>query len=115
MRKGDTENTAAMAIARFTLTLPVTFRKEDGWIVASFPNLDVSSQGRTQQEATRNVIEAAQLFLEDCFERGTLDQVLKDCGFTIRHGERQTPPTGEHLTVPVELLAARNGCEAHTC
>lgn len=102
-----------MAIARFTLTLPVTFQNEDGWVVASFPNLDVSSQGRTQQDATRNVIEAAQLFLEDCFERGMLDQVLKDCGFTILHGVRQTLPTGDELTVPVELLAASNGCEAH--
>jgi hypothetical protein len=73
----------------------------------------VSSQGRTRDQAARNLIEAAQLFLEDCFERGTLEEVLKDCGFTIsRGGARPQATGGEHLTVPVELLAARNGTEA---
>lgn len=104
-----------MAIATFTLVLPAVFRQEGDWFVASFPNLDVSSQGRSREQAARSLIEAAQLFIEDCFERGTLEQVLKDCGFTIARGARPQQAGGDHLTVPVELLAARNGSEARAC
>ncbi len=107
-------NASGTAVAQFTLVLPAIFHQEGDWIVASFPNLDVTSQGRTRDEAARNLIEAAQLFIESCFERNVLDEVLKDCGFAISHG---APPklAGEHLTVPVELLAARNGSEARAC
>lgn len=101
------------AVAHFTLLLPAVFHEEGDWVVACFPNLDVSSQGRTREEAAGNLIEAAQLFLESCFERNVLDEVLKDCGFAITHGRPQSVPAGgDHLTVPVELLAARNGSEA---
>jgi predicted RNase H-like HicB family nuclease len=103
-----------MATALFTLILPAVFSQEGDWIVASFPDLDVTSQGRTRDEAKRNLIEAAQLFVESCFERNVLDEVLKGCGFTLAHGAREQPEDGEHLTVPVELLVAHNGSAAHT-
>lgn len=102
-----------MATATFTLILPAIFSQEGDWIVASFPDLDVTSQGRTRDEAKRNLIEAAQLFIESCFERNVLEQVLKGCGFTLAHGARVKPKDGEHLTVPVELLATYNGSAAH--
>ncbi len=102
-----------MATVNVTLRLEALFSKEDGWHVASFPALDVSSQGRTKDEAERNLIEATQLFLESCFERGTLDEVLKGCGFTpLREGGHQNE-RGEHLTVPFELVSSRNGSPAH--
>ena len=53
----------------FTLNMPVVFREEFGWIVGEFPTLGVASQGRTREEAERNLIEAAQLFIESCYER----------------------------------------------
>ena len=82
--------------------------------MGSFPALDISSQGRTHEEAMRNLIEAAQLFIEDCFERGVLDEVLKGAGFTLAKGvdTRHAGDQGEQLTVPIELIAARDGCEA---
>lgn len=96
-------------IISFQLNLPAIFEAEGPWIVARFPHLDVASQGATQDEAARNLIEAAQLFIESCFERNVLDDVLKACGFEPGHVEM---PGGENrLTVPVELLAARNGSQ----
>lgn len=112
MRSSAAQPSEITAVAQFILRLPAVFHEERDWIVACFPNLDVSSQGRTREEAAGNLIEAAQLFLESCFERNVLDEVLKDCGFAISHGAQPIPAGGEHLTVPVELLAARNGSEA---
>ena len=50
--------------------------------VSCCPSLDVCSQGDTEQEATENLDEAIYLFLSSCYDRGTLNKVLKDCGFT---------------------------------
>jgi len=41
----------------------------------------VHSQGKTEVQAKKNLIEALSLFLESCHERGTLDAMLKECGF----------------------------------
>lgn len=102
-------NAGTAEVARLTLSLPVTFQQEGNWIVASFPHLDLSSQGHTHKEAESNLIEAAQLFLEDCLERGVLGEVLQECGFTVSHGAIPPATAGDHLTVPVDLLAARHG------
>ena len=48
------------------------------------PELDVASQGKTVAEARKNIAEAVQLFLEGCWEMGTLQQVLLDCGFSLK-------------------------------
>jgi len=93
------------------LSLPATFREEHGWIVGEFPTLSVASQGRTRVEAERNLIEAAQLFVESCFERNRLDEALKELGFTPGHAGDQTPR--DYLQVPVELLASRNDSTSH--
>ncbi len=50
-----------MAVATFTPVLPAVFHEEGDWIVGSFPTLDLSSQGRTHDEAARNLIEALEL------------------------------------------------------
>lgn len=104
-----------MGMVTFTLCLPATFKEEDGWIVACFPHLDISSQGRTRDEAAKHLIEATQLFVESCYERGTLDVVLKECGFEPGHPTRHQAKDADHLTVPVELLASRNAPATHTC
>jgi len=66
----------------FHLSLPFTIKKREKYYVSCCPILDVWSQGETKEKAIRNLREALQLFLIDCFERSTLDKVLKDCGFT---------------------------------
>ena len=49
--------------------------------VSCCPALDVYSQGDTEEEAHSNLREAVQLFISSCYERGTLDDVLKSSGF----------------------------------
>lgn len=101
-----------MATVTFILNLPAVFEQEGEWIVGRFPDLDVTSQGHTRQEAERKLIEATQLFIESCFERNVLDEVLKASGFVPGHSTDK--PGRDHLTVPVELLAVRNGAQAHS-
>jgi len=44
--------------------------KEDDGFTALCPELDVASQGTTQEEARKNLLEAASLHLEGSFEDG---------------------------------------------
>ncbi len=87
----------------FTVRLPFEIKKSGRYYVSCCPVLDVGSQATTKKKAKENLIEAVGLFLVSCFERGTLDQVLKDCGFkplhTIKKQTRRAPGHDE-IDVP---------------
>ena len=53
---------------------------ETGLYVSHCYPLDVCSQGDTEEEAANNLNEAVQIFLSTCYEMGTLNAVLKECG-----------------------------------
>jgi predicted RNase H-like HicB family nuclease len=67
----------------FNISLPYKLTKRKKWILASCPILDIHSQGPTEKSAAHNLQEAISLFLISCVERGTLDAVLKECGFEL--------------------------------
>jgi predicted RNase H-like HicB family nuclease len=50
------------------------------WI-AVCPHLDVVTQGTSADDAKRQLDEAVHAWFDDCIERGTLDQALRECGF----------------------------------
>ncbi len=56
-------------------------KKRGKWYIAYCPPLDLSTQGKNLAEAKANLIEAAELFIVSCLERGTLDQALRELGF----------------------------------
>lgn len=102
------------AVVEFNFRLPVQYRQDGKYLVAWCPLLDISSQGFNREEATANLIEATQAFLESCFERGVLDEVLKASGFSPTSGwHGRTFEHDDVMTVPFELVAARNGASAH--
>ncbi|MBI1816626.1 MAG: type II toxin-antitoxin system HicB family antitoxin [Deltaproteobacteria bacterium] len=87
--------------------LPATVRKKGKWYVSSCQPLDVHSQGRTREEARKNLVDALVFFLESCFERGTLADVLRDAGF-VRDARKPAPRAREPkatdaVTVPLRL------------
>ena len=86
----------------FYANLPVSIQKREKWFLASCAVFDVHSQGNTKKEAERNLIEALSLFLTSCFERGVLDQVLKECGFRSAAHER-LPGFRKIVHVPIPL------------
>jgi len=65
----------------FSFSFPYKIRKERNYFVTWCYPLDIFSQGKTPEEAINNLKTATRLFITSCYERGTLDRVLKDCGF----------------------------------
>ena len=49
-----------MPMRQFTAVI----ERDEDWYVALCPELDIASQGRSVEEARRNLIEAIELFLE---------------------------------------------------
>ncbi len=104
----------------FTAKLPIQITKKTKWFVASCPALDVASQGETEEEARKNIAEALFMFLGSCFERGTLDAVLKQCGFRPVMEQDQDIEPGESLIkqeyvdIPLYLLSqSEDNCQCH--
>ncbi len=88
--------------------VPARIRKKGKWFISSCPLLDVHSQGRTRDEAERNLVDALASFLISCYERGTLDDVLREAGF-VPVAEARALDTalakGEiELTVPLPFV-----------
>jgi len=92
----------------FKIKVPVEIKKRKKWVLASCPILDVHSQGETEAKAKKNLTEAIQVFLVSCFERGTLDAVLKDCGFkAVRVPEAhrtKSIPREDYINIPIPFL-----------
>jgi predicted RNase H-like HicB family nuclease len=70
------------ATVTFTISFPIEVKKEVRYFLASCPTLDVWACGESQQRAVQKLKETLQLFLTHCFDHGTLEMVLKGCGFT---------------------------------
>jgi predicted RNase H-like HicB family nuclease len=69
------------------------------WI-AVCPKLDVVTQGTSAEDAKRCLDEAVQLWFEDCIERGTLQQALRECCF-------RTATREEAEATPERILVSR--------
>ena len=95
----------------FKVRLPVALHEEGGELIAFIPLLNIASTGATKDEALANVTEALKVWFASCYERGTLEAALKECGF---HPSPQQELPGhepdDYVEVPLSLLAAaRNG------
>lgn len=78
-------------------------RQKGGWFVAYCPPLNLTTQGKTLEEAQQNLIEASQLFITSCLERGTLDRALRELGFVpLKKTRALSPPPGTfQFPVPI--------------
>jgi predicted RNase H-like HicB family nuclease len=98
-------------------------KKRNGWYIAHCPPLDITTQGRTEAEAKKNLIEASELFVVSCFERGTFEQALRELGWRVVAGQpvpkkrehSETPRNGGFrfpVPVPFGFEKAASGCPA---
>lgn len=55
------------------------------------PELDISSCGRTSQEAKKNLREAVEAFLEETERMRTLQEILEEAGFIKEETEWKRP------------------------
>ena len=94
--------------------LPVVTHKKTNHVVSECPVLDVHSQGPNEDVAISNLLEALQLFFETCFEMGTLEEVLKDCGFSTLSRKKAKPADTKYnyLDVPLSLVSSKKNAQA---
>ena len=85
--------------------VPYEVFMEGGYYISSCPALDVLSQGDTKQEAIDNLEEALGLFLEGCYENGTLEAVLKESGFKEIACEPPLKIGMPLIDIPIHLTA----------
>jgi len=100
-----------------SIKVPIEIKKRRKWYVAFCPVLDVGSQGETEVKAIKNLKEALRLFLVTCIEHGTLDDVLKDCGFEFKKRRQiKTKVSSEKLRniqVPLPYFQTKGDCHCH--
>ncbi len=66
---------------KLNFSLSVSVMREDDRFVAYSPAIDLSTSGKTHQEAKKRFQEAASVFFEEVVERGTMEQVLQELGW----------------------------------
>ena len=56
------------------------------WYIAKCPELDFVSQGKTPEEAKRNLLEVIEIQFEEMNEMGTSHEYLQECGYRFESG-----------------------------
>ncbi|MEK6582649.1 MAG: hypothetical protein AABZ25_09735 [Nitrospirota bacterium] len=54
------------------------------WCIARLPELDFVAQGKTIDEAKKNLIEVINIQFAEMKEMGTLEDYLAECGFMVK-------------------------------
>lgn len=83
-------------IHNIVLNVAVLLFKEGEYIVAYCPALELSSYGKTEEEAKEYFKDALDLFIKDTFEMGTLEKNLLKFGWILKSTEYE-PPRIENL------------------
>lgn len=72
------------------LELTIEVWKKGNWYLARAPELDFVSQGKTPEEARKNLLEVIRIQFKEMKEMGTLEEYLVECGFETK-GDQITP------------------------
>lgn len=70
-----------MAKDLFKAQISIAILKEGNRYIAFSPAFDLSTSGKSVEDASKHFEEAVQLFFEETMEAGTLEQVLQDLGW----------------------------------
>ena len=85
--------------------LSVTFLREGRRFIAYSPALDLSTSGKSFEEAKRRFEEIAEIFLEEVTNKGTLEEVLRDLGWEQRAKQWSPPAVIAHESQTIALPA----------
>ena len=98
-----------MASVTINVKVAVDIYQDGELFIADCKRFGVITQGDTFEEAKYNLIEALSLFVETCFEMGTLEDVLKESGFrSSSRGELDTDNCPNHIELSLPLLASNH-------
>lgn len=63
------------------IDLTIEVWKKGKWYITNCPELDFVSQGRTPEEAKKNLLEVIEIQFEEMASMGTFEDYLAECGF----------------------------------
>ena len=66
------------------LNITIEIWQKVNWYIAKSPELDFLSQGKTREEAKKNLIEVINIQFHEMQEMGTFQEYLSECGFEIK-------------------------------
>ena len=66
------------------LNITIELWQKGDWYIAKSPELDFVSQGKTREEAKKNLIEVINIQFQEMQEMGTLHEYLSECGFELK-------------------------------
>ncbi len=78
-------------IHNIVLNVAVLLIKEGECIVAYCPALELSSYGKTEEEAKEYFKDALDIFIKDTVEKGTLEKNLLKFGWMLRSTDYEPP------------------------
>ena len=76
--------------AKVDIAVEAFFLKEGDIFVAYAPALNLATQGDSLQEANLAFDEALKIFIDEVMEMGTLEEVLRECGW-VKIRKKWTP------------------------
>ncbi len=63
------------------INLTIETWKKGEWYISNCPELDFVSQGKTVEEAKKNLLEVIEIQFEEMKDIGSLEDYLAECGF----------------------------------
>ncbi|OHA62288.1 MAG: hypothetical protein A3E07_01540 [Candidatus Wildermuthbacteria bacterium RIFCSPHIGHO2_12_FULL_45_9] len=90
-------------VKKLDLQLAVTFLREDNRYIAYSPALDLSTSGKTFEEAKRRFREAAHIFFEETMANGTITEVLQELGWKKVQAKWQPPVLISQESIPISV------------
>ncbi len=84
------------------LKATIEFWKKGKWCIAKIPELDFTAQGRSIEEAKKNLIEVINIQFAEMKEMGTFDDYLAECGFVIK--DENIEPENEMIGFEKQVL-----------
>jgi len=95
--------------AQFVVKMPIEINKEDDVFVSICHPFNICSQGDNETEAVENLKEAIELFITTCFEMGTFEQVMKECGFQVQKRVKKNKKVKQpFVDVPINFIAVHS-------
>ncbi len=85
--------------------LSVTFLREGKRFIAYSPALDLSTSGKSLEEAKRRFKEITEIFFEETAKKGTMKEVLRDLGWEQREKQWSPPAVIAHESQTISLPA----------
>lgn len=89
---------------KIQMNIPLIIQQEHDFFIAYTPVFDISTQGKTQQQANDRFIELVQIYIEELLNDRSLDTVLTELGWK-KENKSWNPPIITQTLQPITVSA----------